>query len=380
MRIVIAPDSFGGTLSATEAASAIATGWRRTAPSDELRELPLADGGTGFLDVLHTVLGGRLHALKVTGPLAGGQVDAEWLVVDGTAYIEAARACGLHLIPTRPLDAVSAGAATSRGVGELIAAATADPEVTSVVVGLGGSACTDGGAGALAALGAEPLDESGAVLGDGGLTLAACASLSGAPRLRNGTRLVIAADVDNPLLGRHGAAAVFGPQKGADPGTVAALDAALERYVAVLAAAVGRDAAELAEAPAGGAAGGLGAALLACGGERVSGSGLVRELCGLDAALDRADLVLTGEGSFDWQSLRGKLITAVASAAAERGVPCLVLAGQVSVGRREAASVGVEDAYSVAEHAGGAEVSMADPAGTLSALAAELAGQWSSSP
>lgn len=358
----------------------MAVGWRRTAPTDELRELPLADGGTGFLDVLHTVLGGRLHALQVTGPLGGRQVDAEWLAVGDTAYIEAARACGLHLIPTRPLDAASAGAATSRGVGQLIAAATADPSVTRVVVGLGGSACTDGGAGALAALGAGPLDESGAALSDGGLALADCAALSGVPTLRDGVQLVIAADVDNPLLGRHGAAAVFGPQKGADAETVAALEIGMGQYVAVLAETVGRDATELAEAPAGGAAGGLGAALLACGGERASGSGLVRELCGLDAALDEADLVLTGEGSFDWQSLRGKLITAVASAAAERGVPCLVLAGQVSVGRREAASVGIEDAYSVAEHAGDAATSMADPAGTLSALAADLASQWSSSP
>jgi glycerate kinase len=189
-------------------------------------------------------------------------------------------------------------------------------------------------------------------------------------------RLVLAADVDNPLLGEHGAAAVFGPQKGADAATVAELDAALGRYAEALAAAVHQDPAELTTAPGGGAAGGLGAALLACGGERVSGAGLVRELSGLDAALDSADLVLTGEGSFDWQSLRGKLITAVAESAAARGLPCLVLAGQVSVGRREAAAAGVEAAYSVAEHAGGVDASMADPAGTLAALAEDLAGQW----
>jgi glycerate kinase len=188
--------------------------------------------------------------------------------------------------------------------------------------------------------------------------------------------LVLAADVDNPLVGEHGAAAVFGPQKGADAAAVAELDAALGRYAALLAAQVGRRAEELVAEPGGGAAGGLGAALLACGGERVSGAGLVRELSGLDAAIASADLVLTGEGSFDWQSLRGKLITAVAGAAAARGLPCLVLAGQVSVGRREAAAAGVEAAYSVAEHAGGVEASMADPAGTLAALAEHLAGQW----
>lgn len=367
----------------------MARGWRRTAPTDELCEVPLADGGTGFVDVLHTVLGGRVNTLWVTGPLNGNRVRASWLVVDTaggrTAYVEAAQACGLDLMPVRPLDpaeagTAAAGAATSRGLGELLVGATADPSVTTVVVGLGGSACTDGGAGALAALGAQPLDGSGAALRDGGIALVDCARLAGAPTLRRGVRLVVAADVDNPLLGQQGAAQVFGPQKGADPATVAMLEKGLEQYVAVLAAVVHRDAAELATLPAGGAAGGLGAALQALGGERVSGSGLVRDLSGLDAALDEADLVLTGEGSFDWQSLRGKLITAVASAAAARGLPCLVLAGQVSVGRREAASVGIQDAYSVAEHAGGDAASMADPAGTLASLAEELAGQWSSSP
>jgi glycerate kinase len=194
-----------------------------------------------------------------------------------------------------------------------------------------------------------------------------------------GVSLVLAADVDNPLLGRHGAAQVFGPQKGADRAAVAQLDVALGRYAEVLAAEVGRPLAELVAAEGGGAAGGLGAGLLACGARRVSGAGLVRELSGLDAALDAADLVLTGEGSFDWQSLRGKLITAVAEAAAARGLPCVVLAGQVEVGRREAAAIGVQEAHSVAEHAGGVANSLADPAGTLAALAAELAVQWSGS-
>jgi glycerate 2-kinase len=187
-------------------------------------------------------------------------------------------------------------------------------------------------------------------------------------------RLVAAAEVDNPLLGEHGAAAVFGPQKGADDATVAELDAALARFADVLAAGLGTD---VRDEPGAGAAGGLGAALLACGAGRVSGAGLVRELVGLDAELDKAQLAITGEGSFDWQSLRGKLITAVAKGAAERGVPCIVMAGQVSVGRREAAAVGVESAYSVAEDAGGVEASMADPAGTLAALAEHVAAQWS---
>jgi glycerate kinase len=376
VRVVIAPDSFGGTLSATEAAAALARGWRGAAPADALREIPLADGGTGFVDVLHAVLGGRLDVARVTGPLDGVRVDARWLVVGEVGYVECAQACGLHLVPRERRGPAAALAATSRGVGELIASASADPDVRRVVVGLGGSACTDGGAGALAALGAAPVDGDGGALPDGGGTLARCVALAGPPVLPAGMSLVLAADVDNPLLGRHGAAEVFGPRKGADAGAVAALDAALGSYVRVLAAGVGRDADELAAAPGGGAEGGLGAALLALGGERVSGAGLVRELTGLDAALDAADLVVTGEGSFDWQSLRGKLVTAVAEAAAARGLPCLVLAGQVSVGRREAASVGVQDAYSVAEHAGGTEVSLADPEGTLAALAGHVAEQW----
>ena len=379
MRVVIAPDSFGGTLSATEAAQAIADGWCRVAPADQVRALPLADGGTGFLEVLHAVLGGVVHPLRVTGPLDGSPASASWLRVGEVAYLEVAQACGLHLVPKERRDPAAARAASSRGVGELIADAAADPQVARLVVGLGGSACTDGGAGALAALGADPLDETGAALPDGGAALSRCAALARPPSLPGEVELVLAADVDNPLLGRHGAAEVFGPQKGADRAAVADLEAGLARYAEVLAAAVHRDARELARAPGGGAAGGLGAALLALGGTRVSGAGLVRELSGLDAALDSADLVLTGEGSFDWQSLRGKLITAVAESAAARGLPCLVLAGQVSVGRREAAAVGVQDAYSVAEHAGGVAASMADPAGTLSALAADLAIQWSGS-
>ncbi|NMH95963.1 glycerate kinase [Pseudonocardia acidicola] len=379
MRVVVAPDSFGGTLSATAAAAAIADGWRRAAPDDDLRLLPLADGGTGFVDVLHTALGGTRHERTVTGPFSA-PVAAEWLQVGGTAYLESAAACGLHLVPQELRTPDTAGRVTSRGVGELIAAAR-DAGATEIVVGLGGSATTDGGAGMLAALGAEPVDATGAPVPDGGAVLARCARLDGRPKL-NGVRLVAAADVDNPLLGRHGAAAVFGPQKGADDAAVAVLDAALAVFADVLATALGgSEGRDVRDEPGAGAAGGLGAALLACGARRVSGAGLVRDLVGLDAALDgvaaSSGLAVTGEGSFDWQSLRGKLITAVARAAADRGVPCLVLAGQVSVGRREAASVGVDAAYSVSDEVGGVEASMADPAGTLAALAERVAARWS---
>jgi glycerate 2-kinase len=371
MRVVVAPDSFGGTLSATAAAEAIAEGWRRVAPHDELRLLPLADGGTGFVEVLHTALGGEWHELEVTGPF-GDPVHARWLRVGDTAYLESAAACGLHFVPRERRVPATALGVTSRGVGELIADAR-DAGVGEIVVGLGGSATTDGGAGMLAALGAVAVEADGAPLPGGGGALARCARLEGSPQL-GGVRLVAAADVDNPLLGEHGAAAVFGPQKGADAAAVAELDAALALFADVLAVALDTD---VREEPGAGAAGGIGAALLALGARRVSGAGLVRELVGLDTELDKAQLAVTGEGSFDWQSLRGKLITAVARGAADRGVPCIVLAGQVSVGRREAAAVGVDAAYAVSEHAGGVGASMADPTGTLAALAEHVAAQWS---
>ncbi|WP_433270047.1 glycerate kinase family protein [Actinosynnema sp. CS-041913] len=339
MRVVIAPDCFGGTLSAREAAAAIASGWRRAAPADDLVLRPLADGGPGFVDVLHAALGGVLHEVTVSGP-RGESVAAVWLEHDGTAYIESAQACGLHLVP-EDLRALTVESGTTTGVGELVASAAGVPGVRTVVVGLGGSATTDGGAGLLSVVG-------------GGVDV----------------RLVAASDVENPLLGPHGAAHTFGPQKGASPEVVARLEARLAG-MAVLD--------RVKDLPGAGAAGGLGAALMALGAEVTSGAGVVRRLTSLDEALDRADLVVTGEGSFDWQSLRGKLVTAVAGGAAERGAPCLVLAGQVSVGRREAGAVGVQEAYSVAEHAGSVARSMGDPAGTLADLASDVARQWSHS-
>lgn len=324
-------------MSAREAAEAIASGWRRAVPSDELVLRPLADGGPGFVEVLHAALGGVLHETTVTGP-RGEAVTASWLEHEGTAYVESAQACGLHLVP-REERAATVETVTTRGVGELVAQAVR-AGVGTVVVGLGGSATTDGGAGLL-----EVVDAVG-------------------------VRLVAASDVENPLLGPHGAAFAFGPQKGASPEVVERLEARLAGM------AVLEPVRDLAGA---GAAGGLGAALMALGASVTSGAGLVRRLTSLDEALDTADLAVTGEGSFDWQSLRGKLVTEVAGGAAERGLPCLVLAGQVSVGRREAGAVGVRESYSVAEHAGSVAKSVGDPAGTLSDLASEVARQWSHS-
>ncbi|MGQ0842056.1 glycerate kinase family protein [Actinokineospora sp.] len=367
MRVVIAPDCFGGTLTAREAAEAIAAGWRRGAPEHDLLLRPLADGGPGFVDVLHAALGGTVHRTTVTGPL-GDSVEAAWLAHDGTAYLESAEAAGLHLVPA---DRRAGEQVTTRGVGELLVAAR-DAGLRCAVVGLGGSATTDGGAGALAALGAVAVDGGGAALAPGGGPLVGCARIEGRADL-GGLRVVVAADVENPLLGPHGAAAAFGPQKGADAAAVDRLEAALTRWADVVAPWAGHDARD---APGAGAAGGLGFALLSLRAESVSGAGLVRAATRLDEAVAGADLVVTGEGSFDWQSLRGKLVTSVAGAAAARGLPCLALAGQVGVGRRQAAAAGVAAAYAVAEHVGSVEAAMADPAGTLAELAEHVARQW----
>jgi glycerate 2-kinase len=371
MRVLFAPDGFGGTLSAAEAAAAMSTGWGRSVPSDERVELPLSDGGTGFVEVLAAACGGTVHELAVTGPL-GGRVTGSWLELDGTAYVESATACGLHLVGEPTPE--GARTATSRGVGELVADAVA-AGVGRVVVGLGGSACTDGGAGMLVALGVAVRGGDGAPLADGGAALAGVAEVSGLDTaVPAGVDLVVAGDVDSPLTGVLGAARVFGPQKGADADTVVALDAALSGFGDVLGAAAGRPG--LAAEPGAGAAGGLGAALIALGATRESGGGLVRSLVGLDAAVDAADLVVTGEGSFDMQSLRGKITSVVAEQARDRGTPCLVLAGRIHVGGGEAYEHGVHGMYATEAEAGSLEAALADPAGTLADLAEGVARHW----
>lgn len=371
MRVVIAPDSFGGTLTAAEAAEAIAVGWREAAPADELIQRPLSDGGPGFVDTLGSVLDGRLVAVRVSDPL-GRQVQAQILVVDTTAYVECAQACGLHLLAEGERDPLRA---TSYGVGQLLLAAV-EAGARRVVVGLGGSATNDAGAGMLTAVGLSLLDGQGSPLPYGGGSLIALERVQGSPQLR-GVELVAASDVDNPLVGLHGASAVFGPQKGADPDAVQRLDAALGRWAEVVERDVPDVPPGLAQLPGGGAAGGLGAALLVLGASREQGLGMVMRLVGFDAELDRAELVVTGEGSFDSQSLRGKVPGGVAGAAAERALPCVVLAGQVSVGRRERAAAGVDAAYALAEEAGSVAAAMRDPAGTLTALARRVAREWS---
>lgn len=371
VRVLICPDKFAGTLSAVEAAEAIAAGWRTGAPGDEVTVLPLADGGPGFLEVLVVAVGGRLVPAATVDPL-GRPAEGSVLVTGDRAYLESAQACGLHLVePDRRDPKVT----TSYGLGLLLLAAV-ETGVREIVIGLGGSATNDCGAGMLAALGAAPLDAAGYALPYGGAALAGCTALGGVPRLRD-VRLIAATDVDSPLTGLYGASSVYGPQKGATREDVLLLDAALERFAAVLEKELPGCPPRLAGLPGAGAAGGLGAALLALGGRTISGIGLVRELTGLDAALDAADLVITGEGSFDAQSLRGKLVSGVAQAAQDRGLPCLVLAGRISAGRREASAAGVTEAHSLVEHLGSVERAMTRAAEGLTGLAARSARQWS---
>jgi glycerate kinase len=363
MRVLVAPDKFAGTLTAVEAAEAIATGWRRRAPGDELDLAPMADGGPGFVDVLHEALGGELLAVTVRGP-HGEPTPATLLVHEQhgrvTAYVETAQACGLHLTggPDNPQGAESA---TTYGVGELLNAAI-DSGATRIVLGHGGSGTNDGGAGLLAALGAtadRPLDAG--VAGLAGITTVKLPPFD--------IELVAASDVDNPLTGLFGATKVFGPQKGIAEERLPVVDGWLEE----LAVATNR---KVSLADGAGAAGGLGFAVLLLGGTREPGIGLVARALRLAARARAADLVVTGEGAFDYSSRGGKVPYGVAEIAGEALRPCVVLAGQVHVGSREMRALGVESAYSLLE-AAGEERAFADPAGALADLAERVARTWS---
>lgn len=372
MRVLICPDKFAGTLSAPQVAEAIAEGWGSVAAESKLTRRPLADGGPGFVEVLATALGGTRVPVDTVDPL-GRPVTGEILVVGDTAYVESAQACGLHLLSKEERDPKRT---TSGGLGILISAA-AETGARTVVVGLGGSATNDGGAGMLTTMHVIPMDDSGRhyVLPYGGRMLPQITRIDDIRQTR-GVRLVAATDVDNPLCGLHGASNVFGPQKGATREDVLMLDAALEHFAAIMVRDILGCPPDVRDLPGAGAAGGIGAAIFALGGSRESGVDLVRAATGLDAALDEADLVITGEGSFDFQSLRGKLVSGVAAAANERGIPCVVVAGQVSVGRREAASAGITETHSLVDHFGGVDEAMEKPAEGLRALGARLAGQW----
>ena len=363
MRVVLAPDKFAGTLSAVEAAAAMARGWARRAPADELVQVPMSDGGPGFVDVLHAALGGDLRAVTVSDPY-GAATPAAILRIGGTAYVESAQAVGLHL--TRP-EQRNPERATTRGLGELVLHAV-DSGATKVVVGLGGSATNDGGAGVLAALGATA---TGGRLDEGPTGLADLASVDlGPARERLGeVELVVASDVDNPLLGLTGATKTYGPQKGLAEARLVTVDGWLQRYAEVTDR-------KLASQRGTGAAGGLGFALMLLGAVRRPGVGLVAEAVCLGERLTGADLVVTGEGAFDFSSRSGKVPYGVAEIAARHLVPCVALAGRVLVGSREMRALGVESAYAMVDLVG-EERALGAPAEALAELAARTARTWS---
>ena len=366
MRVLIAPDDFTGTLSAAEAAEAIAAGWRWSAPDDALTLLPLSDGGPGFVRAIAVATDAEMVPVGVRGPMGETAVGVIG-VVGRTAYVESAHGCGLALVHAARRDA---GSATSYGVGQLVAAAI-DMGARTIVVGLGGTASTDGGAGMVAALGAMGTDAAGApvALDIGGARLADVAAVDLGPAIERikDVELIAATDVDAPLLGPHGAARGFAPQKGADPEAVEHLEQCLTAFARACAPA----GASLAGQPGAGAGGGLGFALMLLGARRVAGIDVVRETVGLDDAIAGSDLVVTGEGSFDWQSLRGKAVAGLAAATLDRGCPLVVIAGRVEVGRREYAALGITAAYAIDEEPG------PNPAAVLARAAARIADQWS---
>ncbi len=333
LRVVIAPDSFGGALDSVAVSAAIGAGWVRVRPGDRLTHAPMADGGEGTLVALADALGDacavRTHT--VHDPL-GREVEARWLMLDDgrEAFVEMAEASGLARLAPEERTAENARRASTRGTGELIGAAL-DAGVERITIGLGGSATTDGGAGLLAALGLRLLDASGRELGDGGAALAKVASVdpSGLDPRVSAVSLTIASDVTNTLCGSRGAAATYGPQKGCDPATVAELDAALKRWGGAIEAATGRLVADL---PGAGAAGGTTSALLGFTGAILKpGAEVVANLVGLAERMAEADLVITGEGRADEQTLSGKAAMGVARLARSRA-PVILLCGALGPG------------------------------------------------
>ena len=372
MKVVIAPDSFKESLSAAEVAAAIGRGWVKVFPDAELLLLPMADGGEGTVDALLASLGGERREQKVSGPL-DELVSAHWgLLGDGSAAIEVAAASGLHLLEPAQRDVCRA---SSRGSGELLLAAL-DAGANRIVLGLGGSATNDGGAGLLQALGVRLLDAKGRELEPGGAALAGLTriDLGHLDRRLDDVEVLVAADVDNPLCGPRGASAVFGPQKGASPYDVDLLDAALGHFASCTTQALGKD---WQHEPGVGAAGGLGFALKAyLGASFCPGIQLVARIAGLAEAVVGADLVITGEGRLDSQTLHGKTPAGVAEVARRAGVPVIALAGSLGEDYQALYGVGIDAAFSLAPGPISLQYAMANAATELEARSCDLARLW----
>ncbi|MFG1820448.1 glycerate kinase [Kribbella sp. NPDC049174] len=347
-RVVVASDKFKGSLTSNQVAVAVREGVRRLCPDATVDAVPVADGGDGTLAAA-VAAGFQFVPVTASGPTGeptrtgfarrrgGGGGDV--------AVVELADVSGLVRLPGgRPAPMT----ATSRGTGELIAAAI-DSGCTRIILGIGGSACTDGGAGLVRALGAKLYDANGADLAEGGAALSALASvdLTALTERLAGVEVVVACDVDNPLTGPSGAAATYGPQKGADPAQVKQLDAALAQWADLVARETGRD---LRDAPGAGAAGGVGfAAVALLGAELRPGIGLMLDLVGFHQHLDGADLVITGEGALDEQTLHGKAVAGVAAAAGVAGIPVVAVCGTNRLNPDRLRQAGITAAYALTD-------------------------------
>lgn len=344
MKIVIAPDSFKESLSALEVAESIENGFRRVLPDADYVKVPMADGGEGTVQSLVDATDGEIISKVVTGPL-GEPVEAFFGILGNktTAVIEMAAASGLHLVPKEKRNPLLT---TTRGTGELIAAAL-DHGVTHIIIGLGGSATNDGGAGMAKALGAQLLDMEGKEISEGGGALGDLVSInlsSFDPRLAN-VKIEAACDVNNPLTGKKGASAIFGPQKGATAEMIEQLDQNLGHYAAVIERDLGK---KISDVPGAGAAGGLGAGLLAfLPSELKRGVDIVIEATGLSRIVKDADLVITGEGKIDGQTIFGKTPIGVAKTAKKFDVPVVGIAGNISSDSHVVHDYGIDAVFSI---------------------------------
>ncbi|NML51400.1 glycerate kinase [Streptomyces sp. R302] len=339
--VLVAADKFKGSLTAVQVAERVTAGLRKVVPGLSVEALPVADGGDGTVAAA-VAAGFDRHEVRVTGPV-GTPVTAAFALRGTTAVVEMAEASGLQLLPAGTFAPLTA---TTYGSGELLRAAL-DAGATTIVFGVGGSATTDGGAGMLAALGARFLDAAGEPVGPGGAALAELASADLTaldPRFAD-VEFILASDVDNPLTGPKGAPAVYGPQKGATPEDVETLDAALDHYAQVLEKAIGPKATELAASPGAGGAGGIGYGALLLGASFRPGIELMLEVLGFAPALERATLVITGEGSLDEQTLHGKAPAGVAAAARAAGKEVVAVCGRLALPPEALGAAGIRRAY-----------------------------------
>ncbi|MEH0653557.1 glycerate kinase [Streptomyces scabiei] len=367
-RVLIAADKFKGTLTAVQVAERVTAGLRRVLPGLTVEALPVADGGDGTVAAA-VAAGFEQREVRVTGPL-GEPVTAAYALRGDTAVVEMAEASGLQRLPAGTFAPLTA---TTYGSGELLRAAL-DAGARTIVFGVGGSATTDGGAGMLAALGARFLDASGEPVGPGGggLRDVATADLSGLDDRLTAVDLVLASDVDNPLTGPKGAPAVYGPQKGASPEDVAALDANLAHYAAVLERTLGGRAAAHALAPGAGAAGGIGYGALVLGARFRPGIEVMLDVLGFAAALDKATLVITGEGSLDEQTLHGKAPAGVAAAARAAGKEVVAVCGRLTLPQDALDRAGIRRAYPLTEAEPDVARCLADPGPILERVAERI--------